>query len=70
MRRQTRVDRLGSSPQRIDVGAIGGEPGRQLATFANGAMAGDQDIDVRGGVSQPVERLLIGSHLIVLARVE
>ena len=67
---QTRVDRFVSSPQHVDVGTIGGEAGRHLGTFGNGAVAGDHDIDVPGGLTQPVERRLVGAHLIVLAKVE
>jgi hypothetical protein len=54
IRPQTRVDRILSSSQRIDVGAIGGDAGRHLGTFGDGAVAGDQYIDVPGGLSQPV----------------
>ena len=67
---QTRVDRFLSSPQRVDVGTIGGEAGRHLGTLGDGAVAGDHDIDVPGGLTQPVECRLVGAHLIVLARVE
>lgn len=56
MRSQTRVDRFLASPERVDVGMIGGEAGRHLGTFGNGAVAGDHDIDVSGGLAQPVER--------------
>ena len=59
---QTRVDRFLSSPQRVDVGAIGGEAGRHLGTLGDGAVAGDHDIDVAGGLIQPVERRLVGAH--------
>ena len=45
---------------------IGGEAGRHLGTFGNGAVAGDQDIDVPGGLTQPVECTLVGDHLINL----
>jgi hypothetical protein len=69
-RLQARVDGFLSSPQRADVGTIGGEAGRHLWTFGNGAVAGDHDIDVPGGLTQPVERRLVGAQLIVLARVE
>ena len=47
--RQTRVDRFLSSPQRVDVGTIGGEAGRHLGTLGDRAVAGDHDIDVPGG---------------------
>ena len=67
---QTRVDRFLSSPQRVDVGMIGGEAGRDLGTLGNGGVAGDQDIDVPGGLTQPVECRLVGTHLIGAARVE
>ena len=49
---------------------IGGEAGRHLGTLGNSAVAGDQDIDVPGGLPQPVECRLIGAHLIGAARVE
>ena len=55
IRAQTRVDRFLSSPQRVDVGTIGGQAGRYLGTLGNGAVAGDHDIDVPGGLSQPVQ---------------
>jgi hypothetical protein len=58
---QTRVDRFLSSPQRVDVGMIGGEAGRDLGTLGNGAVAGDQDIDVPGSLTQPVECRLVGA---------
>ena len=64
IRPQTRVDRFLSSPQRVDVGMIGGEAGRHLGTLGNSAVAGDQDIDVPGGLTQPVECRLVGAHLI------
>ena len=67
---QTRVDRFLSSPQRVDVGMFGSEAGRHLGTLGNSAVAGDQDIDVPGGPTQPVERRLVGAHLIGAARVE
>ena len=70
IRPQTRVDRILSSSQRIDVGAIGGDAGRHLGTFGDGAVAGDQDIDLPGGLSQPVECRLVGAHLIGAASVE
>lgn len=49
---------------------IGGEAGRHLGTLGNGAVAGDQDIDVPGGLTQPVECRLVGAHLTGAARVE
>ena len=70
IRPETRVDRILSSSQRIDVGAIGGKAGRHLGTFGDGAVAGDQDIDVPGGLSQPVECGLVGVHLVGAASVE
>ena len=70
IRPQTRVDRFLSSPQRVDVGMIGGEAGRDLGTLGNGPVAGDQDIDVPGSLTQPVECRLVGAHLIGAARVE
>jgi hypothetical protein len=62
----------GSSPPRsaTDVGAIGGHAGRHLGTFGNGAVAGDQDIDVPGGLGQPGERCFVGAHQIWAACVE
>ena len=39
---------------------IGGEAVRHLGTLGNGAAARDQDIDVPGGLTQPVECRLIG----------
>jgi hypothetical protein len=38
---KTRVDRLLSAPQRVDVGTIGGEAGRHLGTLGNGPVARD-----------------------------
>ena len=67
---QTRVDRFLSSPQRVDVGMIGGQPGRHLGTLGDGAVAGDDDIDLPGSLLQPVECRLVGAHLIGAARVE
>ena len=67
---KTRVDRFLSSPQRVDVGMIGGKAGRHLGTLGNGPVAGDQDIDAPGSLTQPVERRLVGAHLIGAARVE
>ena|GEM_PF-2403831 len=70
VRTQTRVDRFLSSPQRVDVGMVGGEAGRHLGALGNGAVAGDKDIDVPGGLSNSVERRLVRAHLIGAARVE
>ena len=67
---QPRVDRLLSSPQRVDVGTIGGETGRDLGALANGPVAGDHDIDMPGSLTQPVECHLVGVHLTGTARVE
>jgi len=67
---QTRVDRFLTSPQCVDVGTVGGEAGHHLGTLGNGAVAGDQDIDVPGGLTQPLECPLVGAHLIGAARVE
>jgi hypothetical protein len=39
---------------------IGGKAGRHLGTFGNGAVAGDQDIDVPGSLTQPVDCRLVG----------
>jgi len=49
---------------------IGGQAGRHLRTLGNGAVTGDHDIDAPGGLTQPVERRLVGAHLIGAARVE
>lgn len=49
---------------------IGGKTGRHLSTLGNGAVAGDQNIDVSGSLTQPVECRLIGAHLIRAMRVE
>jgi hypothetical protein len=105
---KTWVGRFLSSPQRVDVGMIGGQAGRyfgilrarrgitrrfltrrhprdlrRLAAISkinlrvigrrllsNGAVAGDQDIGVPGGLTQPVQCRLVGGHLIGAARVE
>jgi hypothetical protein len=67
---QPRVDRFLSSPQRVDVGVIGGETSRYLGALGDGAVAGDHDIDLVGGLVQPVERALVGAYLIGAARVE
>ena len=48
---------------------IGGEAGRHLGTLGNGAVAGDEDIDVPGSLTQPVECRLIGAQLIGPPRV-
>jgi hypothetical protein len=61
MRPETRVDRFLSSPQGVDVGMISGEAGRHLGTLGNGAVAGDQDPGVPGGLTQPVECRLVGA---------
>ncbi len=70
VRLQTRVDRFLSSPQRVDVGVISGETGPHLGALGNGAVAGDDDIDVPGGLTQLLECGLVGAHLIGAARVE
>ena len=70
IRPQTRVDRFLSPPKHVDVGMIGGEACRDLGTLGNGAVAGDQGIDVPGGLSQPVECRLVGAYLIGAASVE
>ena len=67
---QTRVDRFLSSPQRVDVGMIGGQARPHLGTLGNGAVARDQDIDVPSGLTQPVECRLVGDHLIAAASIE
>jgi hypothetical protein len=67
---QARVDRLLSSPQRIDVGMIGGEAGRHFGTHGNSTMAGHQDVDVPGDLIQLIECGLVDAHLIGAARVE
>ena len=63
-------DRFLSSPQRVDVGMIGGEAGCHVGTLGNGAVAGDQHVDVPGGLTQPIECRLVGAHLIRAARVQ
>ena len=67
---QARVDRFPSSAQRVDVGMIGGKAGRHFGTLSNGPMAGTQDIDVPGSLTQPVQCRLIGGQLTGAARVE
>ena len=67
---QARVDRFFSSPQRVDVSMIGGKAGRHFGTLSNGPMAGNQDIDVPGSLTQPVQCRLIGGQLTGAARVE
>jgi len=67
---KTRVGRFLSPPQRVDVGMIGGKAGRYFGTLSNGPVAGDQDIDVPGSLTQPVQCRLVGTHLIGAARVE
>ena len=57
---QTRVDRFLSSPQRVDVGMIGGEAGLDLGTLGNGPVAGDQDINVAG--SSPSRSSAVSYH--------
>jgi hypothetical protein len=68
IRPQTYVDRFLSSPRRTDVGVVGGEAGRHLGTLGNGAVAEDQDVDVPGGLSQPVGCGLVGADLTRLPR--
>jgi hypothetical protein len=58
---KTRVDRVHPSPKRVDVGTIGGQAGRHFGTLGNGAVAGDHDIDLPGGLTQPVECRLVGA---------
>ena len=67
---QARVGRFLSSPQRVDVGMIGGKAGRHLGTLGNGAVAGDQDTGVPGGLTQPVQCRLVGGHLPGAAKAE
>ena len=67
---QARVGRVLSSPQRAEVGAIGGEAGGHLGTPGDGAVAGDQDTGVPGGLSQPAQRRLVGAHLAGAAGVQ
>ena len=52
----TRVDRWLASPQRVEVGTIGGEAGRYLGTFGNRTVAGDHDVHVPGGLFQPLSQ--------------
>jgi hypothetical protein len=51
---QTRVDRFLSSPQRVDVGTVGGESGRDLETLGNGPWAGART-SAPGSPTQSVE---------------
>ena len=67
---KTRVGRFLSSPQRVEVGMIGGQAGRYFGTLGDGAVTGDQDIDAPGRLTQSVERRLVGAHLAGAARVE
>jgi hypothetical protein len=61
---QPRIDRFLSLPQHVDVGTVGGEAGRDLWTLGNGPVARDQDLDVPGRLTKPVEGSLEGTHLI------
>src|SRR5918996_5491299 len=54
IRPQTRVDRFLSSPQRVDVGTIGGEAGPPPRTPRNRAGARGHHIHVAGGRLPPV----------------
>jgi hypothetical protein len=47
-----------------DVGTVGGEASRDLGTLGNSTVAGDQDVDVPDGLTQPLECPLVGAHLI------
>ena len=67
---QTRVHRFFSSTQRVDVGMVGGEASCHLGTLGNGAVAGDQHIDVLGGLVQEGECRLVGADLTGAAGVE
>ena len=67
---EARVDRFLSPSQRVDVGVVGGEARRHLGTFGDGAVAGDDDVDLPGGLTQPVECRLVGAHLVRSTRVE
>lgn len=49
---------------------IGSETGRHLWALGDGAVAGDHDIDVPGGLAQPVKCRLVGVHLTGAARIE
>ena len=59
---QTRVDRFLSSPQRVDVGMIGGETGSYLGTLGNGTVAGDADVDLPDGLSTPTACTISGGR--------
>jgi hypothetical protein len=67
---QTPVGRSLFSPQRVDVGTVGGEARRHLRSLANGAVARDHDLDAAGGDTQSVKRGLVSAHLVVLARIQ
>jgi hypothetical protein len=60
---ESRVDRFLSSPRRVDVGMIGGQAGCRFGPLGHGAVAGDDDVDLPGGLSEPVEGLPVGVHL-------
>ena len=66
---KARVDRFLSSPQRVDVGMIGGQPGRHFGTLGNGAVAGTRTSTCRAA-SPSRSSAIIGTDLIGAARVE
>ena len=58
---RTGVVRFLSAPERVDVGAIGGEAGRHLGTLGDSAVAGNHDVDAPSGFVQPAECRLVGA---------
>jgi len=52
------------------VSTVGGEASRDLRTLGDGAVSGDHDIDVPGGLIQPLECLSVGVQLTGAATVE
>jgi hypothetical protein len=53
---QTRVDRFLSSPQRVDVGMIGGQAGRHLGTLGDCAVAGEPSMPGSTRINPPSPR--------------
>ena len=70
IRPQTCVDRVLSPPQGVDIATIGGEAVRYLGALGNGAVAGDHDLNLRGGLVQSVECRLVRADLTRTACVE
>lgn len=57
-------------PERVDVGAVGGEASRHLGALGDGAVPGNHDVDTCGGLVEAVQCLGVRGRLIVLAHVE